>query len=81
MVSFDTAGVPLTSALVAEGAMVVAVVLGRFASGELGKEGGTWSEILSVGGGVTALVITSPHPISSVVNCRSTLAHQERVEW
>lgn len=30
------------SGTVAEGAMVVAAVLGRFASGELGREGGTW---------------------------------------
>jgi hypothetical protein len=67
VIRFGTAGVPLTSGSVAAGAMVVAVVLGRFASGELGREGGAWSEILSIGGGVAALVITSPRPISSTV--------------
>lgn len=67
VVRFGTAGVPLTSGSVAAGAMVVAVVLGRFASGELGREGGAWSEIFSIGGGVAALVITSPPPISSTV--------------
>jgi hypothetical protein len=66
VVRFGTAGVPLASGSVAAGAMVVAVVLGRFASGELGREGGAWSMIFSLGGGVAALVITSP-PISSTV--------------
>jgi hypothetical protein len=81
VVGFGTAGVPLTSALVAEGAMVVAVVLGRFASGELGKEGGTRSEILSVGGGVAALVITSPRPVSSVVIVGVHWLTKKRAEW
>jgi hypothetical protein len=56
VVSFGT-GMPL-DASVAEGAMVFSVVFGRFASGELGREGGTWSELLVVGGGVAALVMT-----------------------
>jgi hypothetical protein len=55
-VSFGTAG-PLGSAAVVEGAMVIPVVLGRFASGELGREGGMWSEISVLGGGVAVLVI------------------------
>jgi hypothetical protein len=56
VVSFGT-GTPL-DASVAEGAMVFAVVFGRFASGEFGREGGAWSELLVVGGGVAALVMT-----------------------
>ena len=40
VVSFETAGGSGSGAVV-EGAMAVAVVLGRFASGELGREGGT----------------------------------------
>jgi hypothetical protein len=40
VVSFETAG-ESGPGTVAEGDMVVAVVLGRFASGELGREGGT----------------------------------------
>ena len=58
VVSFGTAG-GSSSGSVAEGAMVVAVVLGRFASGELGREGGTWSDCSVLGGGVAALVITA----------------------
>ena len=50
VVSFGTAG----------GSMAVAPVLGRFASGELGREGGTWSDCSVLGGGgVAALVITA----------------------
>jgi hypothetical protein len=41
VVSFGIAG-GSGSGTVAEGAMVVAAVLGRFASGELGREGGAW---------------------------------------
>jgi len=41
VVSFGTAG-GLGSGTVAEGAMIVAAILGRFASGELGREGSTW---------------------------------------
>ena len=58
VVSFGTAG-GSGSGTVAEGAMVVAAVLGRFASGELGREGGTWSDCSVLGGGVAALVITA----------------------
>ena len=65
VVSVGTAGVPLASVSVAEGAMVFAVVLVRFASGELGREGGAWLTILLVGGGVAALVITSPSDLAN----------------
>lgn len=59
-VSFGTAGA-FNSEAVAEAAMVFAVVLGRFASGELGREGGACPEVSVVdvgGGGVAVLVIT-----------------------
>ena len=58
VVSFGTAD-GSGSGTVAEGAIVVAVVLGRFARGELGREGGTWSDCSILGGGVAALVITA----------------------
>jgi hypothetical protein len=41
--SFGTVG-GSGSGTVAEGAMVAAAVLGRFASGGLGREGGMWSD-------------------------------------
>jgi hypothetical protein len=56
VVSLGT-GTPL-DASVAEAAMVLAMVFGRFARGELGREGGTWLELLVTGGGVAALVMT-----------------------
>lgn len=59
--SFGTAGA-FNSEAVAEAAMVFAVVLGRFASGELGREGGACPEVSVIvvvgGGGVAVLVIT-----------------------
>jgi hypothetical protein len=58
VVSFGTAG-ESGPGTIAEGDMVVAVVLGRFASGELGREGGTWSDCSVFGGGVATLVITA----------------------
>jgi hypothetical protein len=55
-VSFGTAGA-FNSEAVAEAAMVFVVVLGRFASGELGREGGACPEVSVLGGGVAVLVI------------------------
>lgn len=55
---------PLDSAAVAEDAIGEAVVLGRFASGEFGREGGAWLGVLVVGGGVVAPVITGLFPSS-----------------
>jgi hypothetical protein len=79
-VVLGTAGL-LGSVAVVEGAMGLAVVLGRFASGELGREGGAWSEIRVVvvgGGGVVDLVIPGARPI------RDVGVHwlvERRVEW
>jgi hypothetical protein len=40
--------------------MVVTAVLGRFASGELGREGGAWSGCSVLGGGGGGVVAAAP---------------------